>query len=224
VDVNAGRFWTDVVYPDGPPPEIYQEGILLASDGIYITQRKTKQRDVNKVSGLFNSLLTAPVQLWDMMVLFWERDRLLGRSGLPGVGAKSPSQVPKLNEEASEDGETKNPADQRRTMSIPNSLSRLQTAQQSASDDQKLRKLWSEGMAKKVENGQIFVHALHRPFPNYIPRGMIAINGLAEAVGTKGRLTVNFVCVFDPKTNGVVSVAIGFGPVRPHDQWPKGGW
>jgi hypothetical protein len=83
--------------------------------------------------------------------------------------------------------------------------------------------LWSEGM-KSVQFGNVFLASLLRQAPHHMPRGSIAIVGLTEAVGTKGRVTVQYTCVFQPKTNGVVSVELSFGPVRAHNQWPKGGW
>jgi hypothetical protein len=84
-------------------------------------------------------------------------------------------------------------------------------------------KLWTDGM-KSVQFGGVFLNALMRKEPHHIPKGSIAIVGLTEAVGTKGRVTVQYTCIFQLNNNAVVSVGLNFGPVRAHNQWPKGGW
>ena len=128
--------------------------------------------------------------------------------------------------EAQQQEESQPSNDARFTPALPPIYSQtpvLQAAMDQQKREAEVQKLYSDGMTQ-VSNGKVFLAAMYRPMPEQVPRGAIAITGLTEAVGTKGRLTVSFVCVFDPKTHGVISISQTTGPVRPHSQYPKGGW
>jgi hypothetical protein len=194
--------------------------ILFARDGIYQSTRTVTPGDMKKTGDIFSQIFSAPYQIWELAMAYWQRDRVMSRPWLP---LKPHPPVPRDDEDKPKPPQPLPASTQPAYVPNVEAPSRMKDMDDAMTLELLQNKRWNDGM-KQVDNGLVYLKAIHRPMPDQIPRGSIAITGITEAVGPKGRLTVSFVCVFDPKTHGIISIALTTGPVRPHSQYPKGGW
>ena len=56
-----------------------------------------------------------------------------------------------------------------------------------------------------------------------LPRGTVAVSGLIEVVGTKGKATLDVTAAYDPKDNEFVLSLWRPRRIQPRSQSPKGG-
>ncbi|KAL8785585.1 MAG: hypothetical protein Q9195_008571 [Heterodermia aff. obscurata] len=242
--IETRKFWLDIDFPDGPPPEYERTGLEIADDYIALTTRPV---DAIEVSRLQESLWPLPVavSLWSSYSTLWSLQLarakgLLGiKSGEQAPGASTPKmldfqkltegdedETSQSNANFDEGEETTNsestppPAPPSQAMSAAD-ISKMSTA------EQRLYKLGLRGAMQDLGAAlHVFQHSLIRTWkmPKVPPeRGSIIISGLVELVGSKATCVIDVRAAYHPKENRWVGVGIGVRRMQAKKQSPKGG-
>ncbi|KAH6638359.1 hypothetical protein C7974DRAFT_391416 [Boeremia exigua] len=233
VDHKKGRVWIEFKFPPGPPPEYERPGYELTED---LEWRKTT-RDVEPVhhhrlhkllrpsaaaGALYEDTKRKAERTWNDIAVYigWaEKTEHLTQmtqqvaTPSPSTGSAASSATAAT---ASPFGPSLPAATQQPTS--PSSSS-------AAGSEKEVSFALPDPKALTLDLGQFrqdFQKA-NRIVVQNVPRGAFGVHALVEVHGSKARLTLNVVGVYDPKISQYVGFSIHVWNMTPHRQWPGGG-
>lgn len=237
VDHKKGRAWIEFKFPDGPPPEYERPGYELTED---LEWRKTT-RDVepahhhklNKVlyptaaaGALYEDTKRKAERSWNEFAVYmgWaeKTEALTVQQMLQQVGSASPPASPVVPPAtaapaspfgAALPGATQQPA--------------RQPSPPAAGTGKDLGIALPDAKALTLDLGQFrqeFHKANHKGAHFvHIPRGAFGVHALIEVCGSKARLTLNVVGIYDPKAGRYVGMHANIWNQVANRQSPRGG-
>lgn len=235
VDHTKGKVWVEFKFPDGPPPEYERPGYELTED---LEWRKTT-RDVepahhhrlNKVlyptavaGALFEDTKRKAERSWNDLAVYmgWVEktepnafqqmmQQITNPSPPTGPLAPPAAAAPSAPPGTSLPTATQQPAS-------PGSST-------AAGSTKELGLALPDPKALTLDLGQFrrdFQKA-NRTQVHHVPRGAFGVHALIEVYGSKARLTLNVVGVYDPKVGRYVGLQAKVWNTVAHRQAPKGG-
>ncbi|KAF2627768.1 hypothetical protein BU25DRAFT_410424 [Macroventuria anomochaeta] len=235
VDHKKGRVWIEFKFPDGPPPEYERPGYELTEA---LEWRKTT-RDVepalhhqlNKVlyptaaaGALYEDTKRKAERSWNDFAVYmgWaeESEHLTVQQMMQQVGTPSrptsPAAPPATAASASPFGASWPAATQQPA---------AQSSSPAAGSAKDLGFALPDPKALTLDLGQFrqdFQKA-NRGHVHHLPRGAFGVHALIEVYGSKARLTLNVIGVYDPKVGRYVGLHANIWNQAAHRQPPRGG-
>ncbi|KAJ4988064.1 hypothetical protein SVAN01_06476 [Stagonosporopsis vannaccii] len=234
VDHKKGRVWIEFKFPDGPPPEYERPGYELTED---LEWRKAT-RDVESIhhqrlnrifwpnaaaGALYEDTKRRATQTWNDFAVYmgWAEKtehltvqqmmQQVASSSTPTSSAASPA----TTASTSPFGTSLPAATQQPATHSPSS------AAGSAKD---LGFPLLDPKAVTLDLGKFRQELQKANKPNIvIPRGAFGVYALIEIYGSRARLTLNVVGIYDPKLGRYVGLSAGIWNQVAHRQSPKGG-
>ncbi len=234
VDHSKGRVWIEFKFPDGPPPEYERPGYELTQD---LEWRKTT-RDVESAhhhrlnnvlwptaaaNALYNDTKRKAERSWNDFAVYmgWaeKTEQFTVQEMMKQATSPSPptgsAASPATAAAASPFGTSLPAATQQSMAPSPSSASGSEKELGFALPDPKALTL-DLGRFRQDFN------KVHR-HTHTIPKGSFGVHGLIEVYGSKARLTMNVVAVYDPKMGRYVGLHASIWNHLPHRQSPRGG-
>lgn len=237
IDVNKGRAWIEIKFPDGPPIEYERPGIELTED---LEWRKATRTVEDLHHHRINRLLypkdisTALYQdTKQKLQLSWKNfASYVGFGGNPEaetvqsvvqrVLANPPSPGVTINPDTTPGAltpnppESKAPSDSKQAAQATSSVSSRSSEVGFVLPDPKTLTLDLTNFRQDVKKN-------FKPYATQPPRGTFKVLGLIQVYGDRAQLTLNVAAVYDPKQNRFVGLQAALWNFRDHKQGPRGG-
>lgn len=236
VDHKKGRVWIEFKFPEGPPPEYERPGYELTED---LEWRKTT-RDVepvhhtrlNKIlwpnaaaGALYEDTKRKAIRTWNDFAVYmgWaeKTEHLTVQQMMQQVVSPSPptssAASPAATASASPFGTSLPPATQQPAAPSSSSPS-------TAGSENELGFPLLDPKTLALDLGKFRQEFQKASKPNMVvPRGAFAVYALIEVYGSRARLTLNVIGIYDPKIGRYVALSAGIWNQVAHRQSPKGG-
>jgi len=246
IDQQAGRFWLDITFPDGPPQEYERSGLEVTDNYIAWTTRPVSQQNYHRLhralwpSAAFNSVYATGRYIFNLQLL--RAKQFLGLAPQPEEELQQLRQQLELIHKAVQ-GRAQAKGDQK---GLPEPSSATPTSERSTAtphppvmgadatsnpnpDQQKalMPKIPTLPDGSNIPIAlSIFATTLAKswtPLTVEPPRGTVVVSGLVEVRGSKARCTMDVVAAYDPKANQYVLVKGAVRRIQGRRQPPKGG-
>ncbi|KAF1359535.1 hypothetical protein EJ07DRAFT_120155 [Lizonia empirigonia] len=235
VDHKKGRVWIEFKFPDGPPPEYERPGYELTED---LEWRKAT-RDVEPAH--HHRLLKVLSPTTTAAALYEDTKRKAKRSWddfavYMGWAEKTePHALRQMMQQITNPSPPTSPATPPVTAASANPFgTSLPTATQepagpgsppSAGSAKDLGFALPDPKALTLDLGQFRqdFQKVNKPPIHNIPRGVFGVHALIEVYGSKARLTLSVVGIYDPKVGRYIGLQANIWNQAAHRQSPKGG-
>lgn len=248
-DLKIGRYWLEISFPDGPPPEYVRSGIEIGDDFIAWSPQKISPENHFRMTRalLPYGTLSSFYATASIMTGIHYR-RLKQALGWEEVNPGSPEERFKVALEAMEQkkagkgrgGSPVGDEPQAPPAGTPGSLVSVSSAANEAQSSPKASEdrmplpfalpfPASEDLVNPLDvqiAQTVFLGSLAKnwnPKKMEPPRGSFVVQGLVEIKGTKGKMMFDVQSCYDPKESKYVSVSAGMRSTKPWNQRPKGG-
>ncbi|KAF9699330.1 hypothetical protein EKO04_002582 [Ascochyta lentis] len=235
VDFKKGRVWIEFKFPDSPPPEFERPGYELTEDLEWRKATRPVEPDHHhRLTKLLNPTAAAGA-------VYQDTKRKVGRSWndlavYMGWAEKTePNAFQQMVQQISNPSSPSSPAAPPATAAPPapfgTSLpaapqqSATQSSAPPAGPEKEVGFALPDPKTLTLDLGrfrQDFQKA-HKGNVRGPPRGVFAVFALVEVYGSKARVTLNVVGLYDPKVGRYVSLGANIWNQVPHRQTPKGG-
>lgn len=240
VDINKGRAWIEIKFPDGPPIEYERPGIELTEDLEWRkATRPVEDLHHHRLSRLLYPTETSKALYQDTkqkLQLSWKSfTSYLGFAEKPEAETvqsviqrvlANPSSHPPPGVTASSEA-------------APGTLTPSSPDNKASSDSKQAAQSTSSVSTRGSEAGFVlpdpktltldmtnFRQDLKKSFKPYAvqaPRGSFKVLGLVQVYGDRAQLTLNVTAAYDPKQNRYVGLQVALWNFRDHKQVPRGG-
>ncbi|KAF1812288.1 hypothetical protein P152DRAFT_458674 [Eremomyces bilateralis CBS 781.70] len=238
VDVKKGKFWLDVVFPDGPAPEYEQTGLVFAPNYIAWAARTLSQEEYRKRQRIFMPVGMLQASYDSFQAIYQQQIKrfrgMLSAPGDPSDDADSPSITQKKRrtnvdfervvdgpprpntprtggltaDDANDNAQGQTPETNSKFPRLPGVL------QMPGTDDQSITRIFRRALTVASMQDKANMEA---------PRGTVVVTGLVETIGTNGRSTIDTVAFYDPRTDRYVHFKGAIRTMMPLRQGPRGG-
>ena len=235
VDHKKGRAWIEFKFPDGPPPEYERSGYELTED---LEWRKATRpvesahhHRLSKVlyptaaaAALYEDTKRKMERSWDEFAMYmgW------AEKTEPHVFQQMMQQLSNPSPPGSPVAPTATAAPVApfdTSLPVTTQQSAAQSSPPEAGSAKDARFALPDPKALTLDLGQFrqdFQKA-NKGYIHHLPRGAFGVHALIEVYGSKARLTLNVVGVYDPKAGRYVGLHANIWNQAAHRQSPKGG-
>ncbi|KIW07930.1 uncharacterized protein PV09_01837 [Verruconis gallopava] len=240
VDVSKGRYWLEIVFPDGPPQDYEVHGIEITDEFVAWSVKTVSQKEYARLCRTMIPTATIKAS-WASIKYQFDIQANKVREYL-GLQPKIDPEVALIKASLRERPNTKHFGSGNNSPKTPaNPLSKGfppqpitspsgQNAEASNSESSepsipRLPSIVPRGENKPVTLA-LFLHNLRKnrgPTPIEPPRGSVVVTGLIEVIGTNGRVTLDVSAAFDPRSDEYVLWSWRPRRIQPKAQRPKGG-
>ncbi len=248
IDHKKGKFWLEISFPEGPPTEYTITGLEIGDEYIAWVSKPMSLKDYQKLertmvpTAAFWSTLAAAKYLFGVQL-----NRVKQSLGFAPTANPRIESVPKrtqtkqdhngkgsANEKSGAQADTEGGSEtaKHRTSAPSTDQSPKTSSGGSVNPDQKKVGLPKFPPISSQANENpitlaIFMHSMAQQMSKHyrfeLPRGTVAVSGLIEVVGTKGKATLDVTAAYDPKDNEFVLSLWRPRRIQPRSQSPKGG-
>ncbi|MCJ1478778.1 hypothetical protein MMC13_007462 [Lambiella insularis] len=228
--IQTRKYWLDVDFPDGPPPEYERAGLEITDDYIAWTVRPVSPINISRLQGAlwpqatFSSFCASTQALWQLQVakvkdyLNIKEESGSKRPRFP-PGFMNVSQLPQKK-----DDDSSHPA-----LAAPEERPSPSSALPVASGRANI--LWPlPGISKPSPEMATATTAFKNNLAQHwryasapAPRGTFMVSGLVELRGPKGTCVMDVQAAYHPQESRWVAIAIGVRRIQKRKQGPKGG-
>ncbi|KAH7408437.1 hypothetical protein DE146DRAFT_646215 [Phaeosphaeria sp. MPI-PUGE-AT-0046c] len=240
IDVNKGKAWIEIKFPDGPPVEYERPGIELTEDLEWRkATRAVEDLHHHRLNRLFYPADISKALYQDTkqkLALSWKTF-----TSYVGLGGKHEAEtvqnvvqrVLANPPSPSQSGVTAN------SEAAPGALTPTSPEGKASSESKQTAQTTSPVSSRGSEIGFVLpdpktltldltnfrqdVKKNFKPYATQPPRGTVKVLGLIQVYGERAQLTLNVAAVYDPKQNRFVGLQAALWNFRDHKQSPRGG-
>lgn len=237
--IQPRKYWLDIDFPDGPPPEYERSGLEITDDYIAWTIRPVDALQVFRLQAALWPRSVA-LSMWASYKTLWTLQLARAKQFLNLENGNDPDSkgsidfqpIPKGSNHQEKcagcGGDLFDDSDE--TPAAPNppapDLSSAQSEPPSPAM-QRLQNLGVLGLVADMNSAMgTFKQSVMKTWqipPTRPERGTVMISGLVELVGSKATCVVDVRAAFHPKQNRWVAVGVGVRRLQAKKQAPKGG-
>lgn len=239
--IQPRKFWLDIDFPDGPPPEYERSGLEITDDYIAWTMRPVDAMQVSRLQAALwprsvaLSMWASYKTLWSLQLARAKRFLSIDNDEMTldskGSADFQPTETGKNHQEKYPNYAPDLFAENDETPAAPQpsspNLSSAGEADPPSKAMQRLENLGVLGLVADMTSAMdTFNHSILETWqiPHTPPeRGTVIISGLVELVGEKAICVVDVRAAFHPKENRWVAVGVGVRRLQAKKQVPKGG-
>jgi len=249
IDMNKGRYWLEIIFPDGPPQEYYVRGIEITEEFIAWSEKTVSQKEYSR---LYNTMVpTATIAgSWATFKYHFDTQANKVREYF-GLQPKIDPHIAHMKSHLRERPNTKHLNEGSKpsrdsgaslskglppTQTSPSSSSSSSSPSSQSNDGEsppgssgetapRLPSIVPRGESKPVTLALMMQNLRKHRAHVHIepPRGSIVVTGLIEVIGTRGRTTLDVTAAFDPKADEYLVWSWRPRRIQPKRQVPKGG-
>ncbi|KAK0650462.1 hypothetical protein DIS24_g6724 [Lasiodiplodia hormozganensis] len=233
VDVTRGRYWLDIVFPDGPPQEYERAGIEIADDYIAWTRRPVDQINYQRLKRALWPVAVASGALASTQYLFHvQMNKFREWVGLrPKVNPtidfleRHLAAMQRANQEGS-NRPLAPPNTSERTVANADPNTNANAAGKTAAAEKHTNLPEFEPVPPQSIALTIFSTVLLKNWKRpqlEPPRGTILVTGLIEIRGDRARTVLDVTAAYDPLIDKYVALRVGSRLIQDKQQRPRGG-
>ncbi|OJD35118.1 uncharacterized protein BKCO1_1900017 [Diplodia corticola] len=233
VDVTKGRYWLDIVFPDGPPQEYERAGIEIADDYIAWTRRPVDQINYQRLKralwpvAVASGALASTQYLWHVQMN--KLRQWIGLSPKVDPAVDVLARHLEAMQRAKQEGSNRPfapPNTSERTVASANPNANANAAGKTAAAEKHTNLPEFEPIPPQSIALSIFSSTLLKNWKRpqlEPPRGTILVTGLIEIRGDKARTVLDVTGAYDPLIDKYVALRVGSRLIQDKQQRPRGG-
>jgi hypothetical protein len=240
VNLNKGRYWLEIIFPDGPPQDYEVSGIEIKDDFIAWSVKPVSQKEYARLCRTM--FPTAAIKAsWASFRYQFDMQANKVREYF-GLQPKIDPEAALIKASLMERSNTKKFGSGNKPPEVPqNPFSKglppppivpasgqnaeASDAESPGTSIPRLPSIVPRGESKPVTLA-LFLHNLRKNRGSTAiepPRGSVVVTGLIEVIGTRGRTTLDVSAAFDPPSDEYVLWSWRPRRIQPKSQRPKGG-
>ena len=236
-DIKVGKFWLEVVFPDSPPPEYEQTGIVVGKDYIALAGQRVSHEHYSRLMRVLWPDSTASATWTTIKVLASVQYERLKEALGGDADPLSVERQYRRHREAHGKLPRAGDGEGGESSTSPGTIAASSSVPTQTTDPDPDQIPWVVSMPRPENNKivtidmPIAVHtfsaalgknrALRETFVP--PRGSFGVYGLVEVRGTTGRILFDVSSAYDPRQAKYIAMYAGVRNIKRWKQAPRGG-